>query len=277
MELGIQGETRAEVWKFPVSAQELFLADGTRVKNVRAIVRDDTGEPLSTVSTGYKIIEHDEMVTAIRPFMENLGKFSEDVSVGQNGKRMYASYTFKDVTQDVKKGDTVGLRLILQNSYVPGTSAKIIMAGLRLVCLNGMVSSINTSSVSLRHSKEGREKLEMPIAQDFIDQFKDNISFWSRLTNAALDMGTYDTKKFEVESPIINSLYGRLLQEKVVPVKHHQDIMLPLANKDATYWDFYNNLTRYITHESQVAPQTKIGRLRKVDAAFRDTYSFINN
>jgi len=270
MELGIQTEAQKKVWDFPVGMQELYLANGKPVKLAKAIVREDTGEALSTVGNGYKIISHEEMVSAIRPFMENLGNYTENISVGQNGRHMFAEYTFKEITQEVQKDDTVGLRLILQNSYVPGKSAKIQMAGLRLVCLNGMVSSINTSSVSLRHSKEGRQKLEMPIAQDFIDQFSGNIKFWEKLTNARLEMGKYDTKDFKVDNPFINSLYGRLLEEKIVPIKNHQDIMLPLQESGATYWDFYNNLTKFITHDSNVAPQTKIGRLRKVDAAFRD-------
>jgi hypothetical protein len=251
-----------QAFNFPVETQPLFTADGKKSDRV-AVVRTDTNRILSTVGQGYKIVHHSEIFSLADDYMRTIGQPDVKYHTINNGARIVGEYTFKEVYEDVKKGDTVGLRLYFLNSYDGSSSISMSVGGLRLVCTNGMIVPGAEYNTKYRHSGNNiiNGKLinvELPKPENVILSFKNGFDSWRKLASIELDdVETYRRKA--IEEGIISAAV-----EKKVPTLEEQ-----------TAWGLYNNFTQYITHEERsTASQTgKIMRYNRVATWFNEVFA----
>lgn len=115
-------------------------------------VRTDTGKVLGSVSGRYNFIQNRDVVDAVENELAHLGDFDKRIVAIRDGQRMIAEYTFKNVTSQTKKGDTVGFRFFVNNSFDGKTSVSFNVGALRMVCTNGMVSADKEWTASSRHN-----------------------------------------------------------------------------------------------------------------------------
>lgn len=247
-------------YNFPVSIQSIFTKDGAEVPRVRAIIRDDTKEALSAVSTRYSLIRHSQVADEAIQFAESFGKPDVKFHLSANGDRFLSEFTYMDHTVAVQKDDLVGFRFYAENAYRPGYAAKLRVAALRKVCMNGMVLPKESIDLNVRHV--GEATFKFPNPDELIEKFHKHTKKFTRYAESELNEENW------------NRYLDKALLEGIV-TSRVRDIA-PEAN---TVWGLYNTFTYDINHkESEKASVIgKVARLNKVANWFDQEFEWTQN
>ena len=151
---------------YNVSTVELLTPTGNR-SGVFANQRDDNGAILGTCTERYKLFQNADLFGRAEESIQKAGlsNYEREYIVSEQGKRARAQFTFKDETITInnrQKGDVLGLRLIVQNSFDRSLRASFVLGLVRLVCTNGMTSVDSEFCMTRKHM--GAPKLS------FVDQ-----------------------------------------------------------------------------------------------------------
>ena len=148
--------TQTSDYDFTVEQVPLFDAQGRRT-GFFGNQRTDNGTILGVTSERYGIQNNAPLIERAEEAFndQGLGDFEREVIVTGEGQRMRAVYDFKNQIkprEDRKKGDNMGLRLTVQNSFDRSLRVSFAMGVLRLVCTNGMTSLEREQSMTKKHS-----------------------------------------------------------------------------------------------------------------------------
>ena len=250
-------------FNFPVQLQDCFTADGKRVDR-KAVVRTDTNTVISDVSPNYKLVHHSELFHMAEEYMKTIGPCTVKYHQFNNGARLLAEYTFKDIASDVKKGDVVGLKTYFANSYDGKSSIRLGVAGIRLACLNGMVVAGANKEASYRHMgnhiQDGRlVNIDFPEAKHVIGAFERGAKHWQHLS------------QIELSPEQINAYQEQAVGEGIITPK----IIETTDIEEFTAWGLYNKFTEQITHKERATSTLngKIQRFNKVANWFEEVFT----
>ena len=151
-----------DAYDFDVHQEPLLTTDGKRT-GYFGMVRRDTAEPitLGVCTEQYGVVKNADLIEMVESNLATHGKLSNYNSkkfVVRDGSRFYASYDFPDFKTELKpmgkraKGDILGLRLVVNNSYDRSCRVSLSLGFLRLVCTNGMTSLSKEFSMTKRHT-----------------------------------------------------------------------------------------------------------------------------
>jgi hypothetical protein len=148
--------TQTSDYDFTVEQVPLFDQQGRRT-GFFGNQRTDNGIVLGVTSERYGIQNNAPLIERAEEAFndQGLGDFEREVIVTGDGQRMRAVYDFKNQIkprEDRKKGDNMGLRLTVQNSFDRSLRVSFAMGVLRLVCTNGMTSLEREQSMTKKHS-----------------------------------------------------------------------------------------------------------------------------
>ena len=148
--------TQTSDYDFTVEQVPLFDQQGRRT-GFFGNQRTDNGIVLGVTSERYGIQNNAPLIERAEEAFndQGLGDFEREVVVTGDGQRMRAVYDFKNQIkprEDRKKGDNMGLRLTVQNSFDRSLRVSFAMGVLRLVCTNGMTSLEREQSMTKKHS-----------------------------------------------------------------------------------------------------------------------------
>ena len=148
--------TQTSDYDFTVEQVPLFDERGRRT-GFFGNQRTDNGIVLGVTSERYGIQNNAPLIERAEEAFndQGLGDFEREVIVTGDGQRMRAVYDFKNQIkprEDRKKGDNMGLRLTVQNSFDRSLRVSFAMGVLRLVCTNGMTSLEKEQSMTKKHS-----------------------------------------------------------------------------------------------------------------------------
>tara|TARA_Y100000004_G_scaffold147662_1_gene168928 strand:- start:2378 stop:3250 length:873 start_codon:yes stop_codon:yes gene_type:complete len=148
--------TQTSDYNFTVEQVPLFDEKGRRT-GFFGNQRTDNGVVLGVTSERYGIQNNAPLIERAEEAFndQGLGDFEREVIVTGDGQRMRAVYDFKNQIkprEDRKKGDNMGLRLTVQNSFDRSLRVSFAMGVLRLVCTNGMTSLEKEQSMTKKHS-----------------------------------------------------------------------------------------------------------------------------
>ena len=148
--------TQTSDYDFTVEQVPLFDAQGRRT-GFFGNQRTDNGIVLGVTSERYGIQNNAPLIERAEEAFndQGLGDFEREVIVTGEGQRMRAVYDFKNQSkrrEARKKGDNMGLRLTVQNSFDRSLRVSFAMGVLRLVCTNGMTSLEKEQSMTKKHS-----------------------------------------------------------------------------------------------------------------------------
>ena len=148
--------TQTSDYDFTVEQVPLFDAQGRRT-GFFGNQRTDNGIVLGVTSERYGIQNNAPLIERAEEAFndQKLGDFEREIIVTGDGQRMRAVYDFKNQIkprEDRKKGDNMGLRLTVQNSFDRSLRVSFAMGVLRLVCTNGMTSLEREQSMTKKHS-----------------------------------------------------------------------------------------------------------------------------
>jgi len=200
------------------------------------IVKEDTNEILSCMSTDYKLVSNQEVIDKAMPSIEKEGgKLTECKTFG-NGAR--TSWTFKFTEHPVEiYGDILHPQLNIRNSY-DGTSTVSILGGVfRLVCANGAIIGQIFEQYSERHS----------IWNPGISNGK----ITDMVENTITSMETVFTNEFP-------RLFRTKIKEKDIvktieriPSQYNEDAVNYITSHNIkNYWDLFNLCTWIFTHRA---------------------------
>lgn len=236
-------------YDFPVSLQPMFTKAGKEIPNLKAVIREDTDMPIAAVSNRYNLVSHTTVVTEAQQFIHQFGTPQEEYFLGRNGAVMVAQFTYKEHQVEVAKGDVVGLRVYVENSYNSQRSVRVRIGALVLSCMNGMVSDKGLFNFSFRHV--GSETIKFPDPDEVLMTFNQETKFWQML-------GDVRGKKPSAFEPLFMGAISRGLltnqQNKALAERY------PAPE---TLWDFNQAITYATTHMTpKLSP---IGRLTRLE------------
>jgi len=247
-------------WDFPVEKRRLYFEKNNgemqESKKSFGIIRTDKEEHLATVGPAYKIVTHQEILDLFDPYVKLFGEASRTITMSPNGARVAATYTFKNITKEVAKGDRVGFVLHAIGGYDGKTAVKLSVAGIRLACLNGMVSHEKTINLSYAHNDNKILDMQFPNSEAIIDMFDKDIARWSRLTEAPVNWPDQ-----------ISQFENHILTTPGLISPSREDNFVDKTREFRTAWDAYNYLTHEVTHVQKTNLFTKLNRLRKINNA----------
>lgn len=235
-------------YDFPVAVAPIFTGQGDKQREItrrKAIVREDTGDVLSVVSSRYSILEHKHVLNGVR---EALGgtDYKENIQLGSNGRNFLLTVDFPmERSIEVQKGDIIALRIMARNSY-DGTSAFQLMLGaVRLVCTNGMTGFTHAFQYSQRHVGSGAslgvkaEELADGIAK-LSKQFREMQPKFAEMTQTKVVVPTDEL----FSSALVPSPFPQYLLDEAREKYEHSE--------NGTKWGYYNSLTFAITHKMKM-------------------------
>jgi len=120
----------------------------------KAIVREDTNEPISIVRNSYKIVKNEVLINKLMHELLTLDTpFKVDPSHSfVTNKQMRLQVTFPNIT--IKdSGSDIALSLFLHNSYDMSEGVRMFFGGIRGICTNGMVFGKLLAKFYHRHTK----------------------------------------------------------------------------------------------------------------------------
>ncbi len=235
-------------YNFPVSLQDIYTKSGKQVPRYRAVVRDDTDEPIATVSTKYKLIEHATVMGEAMKYVQKLGNPTEKFYTSTKGDRAVGEFTYADKTLAVRKGDMVGLRVYAESSYNGKQAIKVRIGGLRLVCMNGLMQPNDIFSLNVKHT--GDVEFKFPEPEEIMERFTKTIHTLSGYSQ--MELGSEKIREYAEMA--VNE--GVVVERAVKAIK----------DEDRTVWDLYNHFTYHITHNesSKASYLGKMNRLNRV-------------
>ena len=150
--------TQTSDYNFTVEQVPLFDEKGRR-SGFFGNQRTDNGAILGVTSERYGIQNNAPLIERAEEAFKAQGleweEENRNIVVPGDGQRMRAVYDFKNQIkprEDRKKGDNMGLRLTVQNSFDRSLRVSFAMGVLRLVCTNGMTSLEKEQSMTKKHS-----------------------------------------------------------------------------------------------------------------------------
>lgn len=220
-------------YEFPVSFEQQLRPNGEIIPNRQSIVRTDC-EPskwLSTVSMGYQIVQHKTVMDAANAYISRLGEPQKKYYLNKTGSDLVGEYTFTDKTLALNKGDVVGLRVYVGNSYNGTRSVSFKIGAMVLACTNGMMlPGKQEIGFSYRHNQKDL-RIEFPEPEAVLERFTRQKHAWDKLQEIELGVDGY-------EALLQEAIDNRIIVQKVVESPSH----------GTTVWDLYNQMTHQITH-----------------------------
>lgn len=242
----------SDIIDFDVHQEPLFTRDGHNVGALGMMRRDTPDNPilLGTCTEQYGVVKNADLVEMVETNLDNhplLKKYNSKKFVVKNGARFYGRYDFPDFKTELKpvgqraKGDILGLRLTVNNSYDRSCRVSLSLGFLRLVCENGMVSLSKEFSMTKRHTLS----VSLDFVADALANAVQNIDVSAHVFNRLAE------KSFSDEQGI--SLLSKLEEKKVISGKVREGIQAVWLNpefdedKPRNLYNLYNATTQFLT------------------------------
>jgi hypothetical protein len=170
-------------WNFETVKEPVMRPNGQVMENIYNLVRTDTDEVLHTHNNSYTILSHDDAVNAAYDAVKEADisqDFSVDIKCMDSGRKLKGTILFNDLTIEPQEGDHVKLRMDFFNSYDASWAYANQLAGLRLVCTNGMVSPQAIAKVWARHTANINVQASVSQIAQGMDTFLHNKEQWQQ-------------------------------------------------------------------------------------------------
>jgi phage/plasmid-like protein (TIGR03299 family) len=235
----------------------LAYGQGIKVPDAWGILRQDTGKYLGTVGKNTHPIQNHEAFSLLEPFVESGCKI-EVMGGLSGGREIFGLLSMPDADVAPSPGDDVKGYFLVASAH-DGTSAlKATLTPIRVVCkntLNLANTSERTVAVSVRHSKQAKDRIEQAketlekMAEVFAltgETFKAMAEREMRPKDIQAFMDAILPSKVDADGDASPAVEAR--REKIVELGFHgagqnyNGDSLPL-------WALYNGVTEYFDHE----------------------------
>jgi len=240
-----------DVYDFDVHQEPLLTTDGKRT-GYFGMVRRDTAEPitLGVCTEQYGVVKNADLIEMVESNLATHGKLSNYNSkkfVVRDGSRFYASYDFPDFKTELKpmgkraKGDILGLRLVVNNSYDRSCRVSLSLGFLRLVCTNGMTSLSKEFSMTKRHTLA----VNLDFVGDALARATDSVESQAQVFNKLAQRALTNEQGL--------NLLTKLEEKEIISGKVREGIEAVWRNPayeedtDRNLYNLYNAATQFLT------------------------------
>lgn len=228
-------------------APMLNSATGRVVEGYKTIYRSDNQNQIGVVGENYGVIQNTDAFAFFDAICQKHGASILKVNEYKGGSLIHLEASVKNMTAEVKKGDEVGFRFNLFNSFDGLHKAQVSFSILRLVCTNGLVAGVKEDTIAIKHTKNAGARFEQAMrvwagGTEWFESFIENAKILNqkmvdkKMVDSFLqglfgdsDSGVNTRKKEQVESLFVT---GR-------------------GNQGKNAWDLYNAATEYVDHYSK--------------------------
>jgi len=209
-------------------------------------------DEVGTVGRDYLLVDNNEVNELSLNLTDNSRYVWDKDKLFFDGRRYFQSYTTKNLTKEVKKGDDIGLGLAFQNSYDGSTAFSVTFFAMRLICKNGMISRTNMQSFRFRHDKnmDGFQD-EVMSAIDFINSSEVPLerltSGLRNMTEVPFDVNTLHEIRKKSFPTLPVTTFGKCVDKFLDDYDAHE-----FAQGNTSLWDFYNACTNVLWHEKKI-------------------------
>lgn len=262
--------TQTNDYDFTVEQVPLFDEKGNRT-GFYGNQRTDDLTVLGVTSERYGIQNNGPLLEKAEEGFDaaGLGDYKRKVIITGEGQRMRAVYDFENEIKERKRGDNLGLRLTVQNSFDRSLRVSFAMGMLRLVCTNGMVSLEKEQSMTKKHSTGNNLDFLGDALTNAIKSWDKAMLTYSRLENIELtqDQGLNALHNLSKSGSVSERMAGEISKIWNNPT-HRQDNARNL-------YSLYNAITQHLTHEVEdtrfeLAERVSQKTLRAFDAAAKN-------
>jgi len=232
-------ETRAY---FPVSLQPVFVGDApSQAPEYQAVVREDTGDVLGIHRGSYKLVPNREVFVPFEEAILHSGIALEGLEVQEGiayrGRTVVREYIFPALKTEPRVGDVVEFKLKVLNSYDATNAFRVLMAGRRRLCLNGLIGSEKSAVVYARHTAGFSAERALDGIRRAIERYLALDSEWQRWAMRSITHG--QAREVFTAMPEANPKRLERLEEAWA---------IEAQSAGETVWGLYNALSRWSTH-----------------------------
>jgi hypothetical protein len=251
---------------FPVALRPVFHAPNglyEPIANRRAVVREDTGEPLAIVSDRYALLPHQRILDTVHDAIEPLdvGPVPRGVYVDRQGARMRALYKFPTLARPVGQGDDICPCLQIRNTYDGTARIGIHIGAFRFVCTNLAVGGGGIFAggfVSIHAGDIPIEQMAQQLA-NYLKDFEEIVTLYQAWADRRPEAGS------------LRSIFDNALKQR--PERLWE--ALNKANPQTVY-AAYNVATDYATHQTR-SYRTAFDLLERINDGFQKTFPVSRN
>lgn len=220
--------------------------EGTEFSNTqhKALVRvyDDKPVCLNVVKNSYKVVQNEELFTAIdsglRTGLSRAEISSAEIKdrISYQGSQCFREYIFRDIAFASPEQDKIAFRVLVQNGF--GTGAIKMYAGaIDFFCTNGMVLGEYTSAYAKHTSGVLIGNFERLVA-GAVNIFWKHKEFWNEMAGKRVKPA--DEVKTWLKNKFGERLASKLFRQYLIECESRK-------NGD-TLWALYSALTYYASH-----------------------------
>lgn len=230
---------------FPVVLRPVYYDSGETLEEVPkrlAIVREDTGQALSVVSTKYRLITHQALLDQVHAATDTLdvGPVPRGIYVDRGGARMRALFKFPALAEQVylTGGDTICPCIKIENSYDTTSRVSAHIGAFRFVCTNLSVGGGGIFAGGFMATHTG----EIPVER-IAEQLSSYLSTFGKIVET---YRRWVAEQFDWEQ------MGDVLDSLPIRARKRIEDGIVQARTNTVY-TAYNVATNYATHRMRTA------------------------
>ena len=190
----IKGDFLEAYSQVPTFSRENFeLDEGGENEYMDVIINDKTAVPVATVSKGYSLVQHNQVLQTIDQAFQRLNfstkNIQTNIRMSEYGERMWVSVDFpEDKNFTPNDGHPVHLQFHSINSVDGSARLSFQFGWLRLVCSNGLFSLVDCGTFAKKHTASLEEKNLSEYLQRATDISSFETQHYEELTNERLEL-----------------------------------------------------------------------------------------
>lgn len=259
---------------YEVGTEDVLVASGRKVPGRKAIVRKDTGAPLSVVSDSYEVVQFSEVAETLVKAAGSDAVFHTAGLLGADGSR---GWLLAELPRVIRvKGDSSEIRpYILGTTAHDGRNAVMLRnVATRVVCQNTLGAALNESgayAVTIHHNARAHDRLDMAreafaalskgmVEFEELANFMASTRFGIKRMRATLDalLPVPEPKKGEELTAAIRAAQTRAEEKRELVLKLFESGTGIDSGIRGTAWGAFQALTEYADHFGHKDPAKRL-------------------
>lgn len=251
--------TYAHLAGWDVRKENIFLADGTKVPDRFATVRNNPftagqNDVLGVVGSKYEPIQNEDHADLLDALVGESGAYFETAGSLYNGKQTFITMKLPDTIQ-IGGVDKIETYIAALNSHDGSRAFQFIVTPVRIVCANTQAAALQAakSRFSVRHTKSGADGIILQARETLGMTFKYLTQFQME-AEKMIQTEMTDGKFFE----IVEQLYATPEDSSdIIKLRtdNHRTKIMELFQESSTMteirgtvWSGYQAVTEYLDH-----------------------------
>jgi len=230
----------------------------------KAIVNPDNGKTFAIVSKNYKLVKHEQAIETVLSAVKEapeFGKFTTDINIIDDGRKMTAELKFHETKFEIANGDFINPTINIRNSYDCSWKYVVMFGAFRLVCSNGLTIGQRFARYIKLHTQSLNQENVKRVLLKGMEEYSDQTKLWERWVDQVTTQNEYERVMTNIG---LNKKETQLINDEV---EISSDIMLDaIKTRTLSKWIFFNIIMQFITHrvKSVIKQASMRDRLRRL-------------